>query len=62
MNKAVLLKKLETMIDEAVRTEMWGKIELTFSRGVPHTIRKEVTESLSSEGKGNPHNANKSQV
>ena len=61
MNKAVLLKKLEAMIDEAVRTEMWGKIELTFSRGVAHTVRKEVTESLSSEGKGNPHHANKSQ-
>jgi hypothetical protein len=61
MDRAALLKKLEAMIDEAIRTKMWGKIELTFSRGVPHTLRTEITESLSGDGKGNPHHASKPQ-
>jgi hypothetical protein len=57
VTKPELLRKLEIMIDEAIRTEMWGKIELTFAKGSPHTLRKEITESLTGDGKGKPHQA-----
>ncbi len=61
MDRPALLKKLEAMIDEAIRTQMWGKIEVTFSKGRPHTLRREITESLAGDGTGEPHHVNHKQ-
>ena len=46
MNKAQLLKKLDTLIDEAQRTRMFGVVEIQFSDGVPVLLRKSITEKL----------------
>jgi hypothetical protein len=49
MTKAVLLKKLETIIDEAERTHMYGLLEVQFSDGLPALIRKSTTEKCTRE-------------
>ena len=54
MDKATLLRKLETMIDDATNTRLWGTLEVTFQAGVPTVFRKISTERLTNEG-GNPH-------
>jgi len=41
-----LLKRLETLIDEAQRTHMYGLVEIQFSDGLPALIRKSTTEKL----------------
>jgi len=46
MNKAQLLKQLESLIDEAQRTRMYGVVEIQFSDGVPALLRKSITEKL----------------
>lgn len=46
MTKTALLKKLETMIDDAERAHMYGLIEIQFSNGAPVLIRKSQTEKL----------------
>ncbi len=46
MTKQDLMKQLESAIDEAIRTEMWGVIEVSFSGGVPAILRQEKTTKL----------------
>ena len=48
MNRADLLRKLETLIDEAVRTQLWGTIGISFSAGVPVILRQETTTKVDS--------------
>lgn len=48
MNKADLLRKLETLIDEAVRTQLCGTIGISFSAGVPVILRQETTTRIDS--------------
>ena len=49
MNKAMLLKKLETMLDEYERGRTWGTIEIEIREGQPNYIRKMTTEKLYEE-------------
>lgn len=46
MDKATLLRKLETAIDEAARQRMYGNIEIEFRAGEPVFIRKMQQEKL----------------
>lgn len=46
MNKATLLKKLETMVDAFAQGRTWGTIEIQFTDGQPAIIRKMTTEKL----------------
>jgi hypothetical protein len=51
LDKPKLLKKIEALVDEAIRTRLWGDINISFQNGVPNTLKKVSTERL--EG-GNP--------
>jgi hypothetical protein len=46
VDKATLLRKLETAIDEAARQRMYGNIEIEFRAGEPVFIRKMQQEKL----------------
>lgn len=46
------MKQLETAVDEAIRTAMWGTLGVSFSGGVPVILRKEVTTKLGSYQEG----------
>jgi len=52
MNKSELMKQFEAAVDEAIRTEMWGTLGVSFSGGVPVILRKEVTTKLGSYQEG----------
>ena len=58
MTKPELMKKFEAAVDAYIRDESYGKIEVSFSKGRPHTLRKELTESLTGNGTGEPHHVN----
>jgi hypothetical protein len=55
------LMKHEAAVDEAIRTEMWGTVGVSFSGGVPVILRKEVTTKLGSfqQGGTDRNHANK---
>jgi hypothetical protein len=56
MDRATLLKKIEALVDEAMRTRLWGDINISFQNGVPNTLKKVSTERLSTNFKGgNPN-------
>jgi hypothetical protein len=59
MTKPELMKAFEASVDEAVRTQMWGEITVSFSNGEPAIMRTEKTVKLNG-GNGNNH-ANKFQ-
>ena len=46
MTKPELMKQLEAAVDEAIRTERWGVVEVSFSGGVPAILRQEKTTKL----------------
>jgi hypothetical protein len=46
VTKQELMKQVETAVDEAIRTEMWGEIAISFSGGVPAILRQEKTTKL----------------
>jgi hypothetical protein len=56
MDRAALLKKLEAMIDDAIRTEFWGTIGISFSGGVPVILRQETTTKIDSFKGGTDRN------
>jgi hypothetical protein len=60
MTKDALMKTFEAAVDEAVRTQMWGEITVSFSNGEPAIMRTEKTVKLKDGGNGNNH-ANKFQ-
>jgi hypothetical protein len=49
VNKAVLLKKLEAMIDDIERGRTWANVEIEFRGGVANMIRTTKNEKLSQE-------------
>ena len=56
MNKTVLLKKLECILEEAERTGMFGTLEIDIRGGRPTVIRTTKTDRLDGE---NPRHAQK---
>jgi hypothetical protein len=46
MEKPELLKKLETILDDAERRQMYGSIEIQIHRGKATVIRKTETDRL----------------
>jgi hypothetical protein len=49
-----LLKKVERLVDQAMREGMWGSIEIEFRQGRPTLIRTHKTEPLEPNA-GGPH-------
>lgn len=56
MTKQELMRQLEGAVDEAIRTEMWGTLGVSFSGGVPVILRKEVTTKIDSFNGGRDRN------
>jgi hypothetical protein len=54
MTKAELMKTFEATVDEALRTQMWGEVTVSFSAGEPAIMRTEKTVKLNG-GNGNNH-------
>jgi hypothetical protein len=50
MEKMQLLKKLETMLDNAQATRQWGKIEITLQDGEVSVINESRTTKFRKEG------------
>jgi hypothetical protein len=46
VTKPELMKLFETAVDDAIRTQMWGVIEVSFSAGEPAILRQEKTTKL----------------
>jgi hypothetical protein len=53
MERPELLKKVERLVDQAMREGMWGSIEIEFRQGRPTLIRTHKTEPLE-ENAGGP--------
>ena len=56
MTKPELMKMFETAVDEAISTEMWGTLGVSFSGGVPVILRKEITTKIDSFKGGTDRN------
>jgi hypothetical protein len=50
MDRAILLKKFEAMLDEFERGRVFGYVQVDFVSGRPDLIRKMITQKISSEG------------
>jgi hypothetical protein len=46
MTKQELMKQFEAAVDDAIRTEMYGVVEVSFKAGVPEMFRTEKTIKL----------------
>jgi hypothetical protein len=46
IERKTLLQKLDTLLDEAARTQMWGSFEIEVRDGVPLLIRTVKTEKF----------------
>ena len=46
MSKPELMNQVEAAIDEAIRTQMWGTISVSFSAGEPTILTQERTTKL----------------
>ena len=46
MTKPELMRALETAIDEAIRTQLWGVLEITFKGGDATQLRQEKITRL----------------
>ena len=62
MTKPELMKLLDAAVDEAMRTQLWGTIGVSFSAGVPVILRKEVTTKIDCLNGKDRNRANKPQV
>lgn len=51
MDKTALIRKLETILDDAKRTAQWGTIEIVLQSGEPITLHETRTTKLRGEGK-----------
>jgi hypothetical protein len=60
MTKSELMRAFESAVDEAIRTQMWGTVGVSFSGGVPVILRKEITTKLDSFNEGKDRNHAKS--
>jgi hypothetical protein len=56
MTKPDLMKIFEAAVDEAIQTQMWGTLGVSFSGGVPVILRKEVTTKLDQFNGGKDRN------
>lgn len=56
MTKPELMKMFESAVDEAIQTEMWGTLGVSFSGGVPVILRKEITTKIDSFKGGTDRN------
>jgi hypothetical protein len=54
LDRAALIKRLEAMLDEAARAEMWGTIELELRAGSLQVIRTSKTEKVQTENTRGP--------
>ena len=52
MTKQELMQQLETAVEDAMRSGMWGTLGVSFSGGVPVILRKETTTKLGSFNQG----------
>jgi len=52
MTKQELMQQLDVAVDDAISTQMWGTLGVSFSGGVPVILRKEVTTKLGSFQQG----------
>ena len=55
MERPELLKRVEKLVDQAIREGMWGSIEIEFRQGRPTLIRTHKTEPLDDSNVGGPH-------
>lgn len=46
MTKLELMKALEAAVDDAIRTQMWGEITVSFNAGEAAILRTEKTVKL----------------
>ncbi len=49
MSRTELLKKLGFAVDDAIRTRMYGELQIEFRGGEPTFLRKTTHEKLDSE-------------
>ena len=54
MEKVQLLKKIESILDDAKRTSMWGNVEITLQCGEAVVIHETRSTKLRKEG-NNPN-------
>jgi hypothetical protein len=59
MTKNQLLKKLDAVMTEAERTNMWGEITIDVRKGEAVLLRKTTTEKLNPEEKYSYDNHNR---
>jgi hypothetical protein len=50
MTKADLMRKLDAVVDEAMRQRLYGNIEVEFKAGEPIYLKKVATEKLDEPG------------
>ncbi len=50
MDKTVLMRRLETLVDQMRADRAFGQIAIAFRDGEPDYIRKETTEKLGAQG------------
>lgn len=50
MTKSELMKQLETAVDDAVRTQLWGVLEITFKGGDATQLRQKKITRLQQQG------------
>ena len=56
MDRPQLLKKLESLLDEAERSRQWGNIEVEIRDGRPVVIRRSYTDKIAEENNRGQHN------
>ena len=55
MERPELLRKVERLVDQAIREGVWGSIEIEFRQGRATLIRTHKTEPLDNGNVGGPH-------
>jgi hypothetical protein len=50
MTKQELMKALDSAVDEAIRTQLWGVLEITFKGGDATQLRQEKITRLQQQG------------
>jgi hypothetical protein len=50
VTKPEIMKALDTAVDEAIRTQLWGVLEITFKGGDATQLRQEKITRLQQQG------------
>jgi hypothetical protein len=61
VTKPELMKVLETAVDDAMQTRMFGSLEICFQNGVAYSLKKASSQKLCSEAEKNSRHACKPQ-